>query len=306
MDRAQLSDDLNARLNDSTQAIEQFLNNYLHARSFSDPYAPPEHLLQAIRHGSLNGGKRLRPFVVRETARLFGYDVNKTMHAAAAIECVHCYSLIHDDLPDMDNDALRRGKPTVHVQFDPATAILAGDALLTHAFTLLADKNCHPDAEIRLRLITELGTQAGLGGMIGGQMWDIIGETNPLSSTQIDVMHAMKTGAIVRCAVRMGAILADAPQDELEIATDFAERAGRIYQRADDILDVTQSTEQLGKTAGKDQQANKKTHISVHGIEAARAQLNAEVAQAKQSLGRLGDRANHLAELLDLFAHRKH
>ncbi len=161
--------------------IERFLENHLTAQQLSAPLPAPQRLVDAVRHGALNGGKRLRPVLVNLTANLFEQPQGDLIQAGAAIECVHCYSLVHDDLPDMDDDDLRRGKPTVHKAFDPATAILAGDALLTHAFALLADENCHPDPALRSRLVIELVHGAGVGGMAGGQMRDIEGERQAMT-----------------------------------------------------------------------------------------------------------------------------
>lgn len=297
--------DLNAAMAETAQKIEQFLEQFLTAQQLSAPLPAPERLVAALRHGALNGGKRLRPVLVHFTANLFEYPQGDLIQAGAAIECVHCYSLVHDDLPDMDNDDLRRGKPTVHKAFDPATAILAGDALLTHAFALLADENCHPDPALRNQLVIELVHGAGVGGMAGGQMRDIEGERKGYDPETISLIHAMKTGALIRASVRIGALMGGANLSELANLTSFGEAAGRIYQLADDILDATQSSEQLGKTAGKDEAQGKSTLIASHGIDHANAVMRKELQSALSLLDAFGERATPLAQLVTHFAERK-
>ncbi|WP_374623122.1 polyprenyl synthetase family protein, partial [Devosia sp.] len=196
------SDDLASTAAD----IERALDALLGIDALAGPGRPAGRLIAAMRHGSLNGGKRLRPLLVRQAAAVFGIAPAATTPAGLAVELVHCYSLIHDDLPAMDDDDMRRGRPTVHKAYDDATAILAGDALLTQAFGLLASGAAHPDAAVRIRLVAELAAGAGAGGMVGGQMLDIEGETHFLTERAIADMHAMKTGALIRAAVRMGAL----------------------------------------------------------------------------------------------------
>jgi farnesyl diphosphate synthase len=296
--------DLNVAMAETAQKIERFLENHLTAQQLSAPLPAPNRLVDAIRHGALNGGKRLRPVLVYLTAQLFEQPQGDLIQAGAAIECVHCYSLVHDDLPDMDDDELRRGKPTVHIAFDPATAILAGDALLTHAFALLADENCHPDPKLRNQLVIELVEGAGVGGMAGGQMRDIEGERQGYDPKTISLIHAMKTGALIRASVRIGALMGGASPDELIALTQFGEAAGRIYQLADDILDATQSSEQLGKTAGKDEAQGKSTLIASHGLDHARSTLRSELQSALALLDPFGHRAIPLAQLVTHFAER--
>lgn len=292
-------------IDSSTSAIEAFLDDELSANALSTPYQAPDRLVNAVRHGALNGGKRLRPALVRLTADLVGPSNGDLVRAGAAVEYVHCYSLVHDDLPDMDDDELRRGQPTVHVAFDPATAILAGDSLLTHAFGLLADERTHPDANIRTQLITELVQGAGVGGMAGGQMRDIEGERQGYDPKTVSLIHAMKTGAIIRASVRMGAIMAEASKEQLETLTRFAEAAGRIYQLSDDILDATKSSEELGKTAGKDAAQGKSTLIASHGLDHAREVLNEELQGALYELDGFGEKANLMRQLVTHFARRE-
>ncbi|MGJ8528872.1 polyprenyl synthetase family protein [Maritalea sp.] len=286
-------------------AIEHFLDSELSTTGLSTPYAAPDRLVGAVRHGALNGGKRLRPLLVKLSADLIGKTNGDLIRAGAALEYVHCYSLVHDDLPDMDDDELRRGQPTVHVAYDPATAILAGDSLLTHAFGLLADPLTHPDSNIRTQLITELVHGAGVGGMAGGQMRDIEGERQGYDPETISLIHAMKTGALIRASVRMGAIMAQATSDQLAALTKFAEAAGRIYQMSDDILDATKTSQELGKTAGKDAAQGKSTLIATHGLDHAQTVLDNELQNALTLLANFDDRANLMRELVTYFARRE-
>jgi farnesyl diphosphate synthase len=286
-------------------AVEKFLDHELSEAALSAPYLAPERLVNAIRHGALNGGKRLRPMLVKLSAELIGDTDGDLIRAGAAVEFVHCYSLVHDDLPDMDDDDLRRGQPTVHVAFDAATAILAGDSLLTHAFGILADERTHPDANIRTQLITELVQGAGVGGMAGGQMRDIEGERQGYDPDTISLIHAMKTGALIRACVRMGAIMANASAEQLQTLTQFAAAAGRIYQLSDDILDATKTSKELGKTAGKDATQGKSTLIASHGLDHARQVLDEELQSALELLESFGNRAYLMRDLVTHFAKRE-
>ena len=218
---------------------------------------------------------------------------------------IHCYSLVHDDLPAMDNDDLRRGRPTVHKEYDDATAILAGDALLTHAFALLADPTCHPDPAVRIALVTELAAGSGAGGMVGGQMRDIEGEAGGLSADEISTMQAMKTGALIRASVRMGAILGGADARALSVLTLYAELAGRAFQLADDILDVTATPEAMGKATGKDAALGKQTLVATLGLDGARARLNQTVSEALSALRTFGPKADGLRATVRYFASRE-
>ncbi len=285
--------------------IEQALDALLTGPALSGPGVPPDRLLAAMRHGSLNGGKRLRPLLVRQAAGVFGMPPSATITAGLAVEMIHCYSLVHDDLPAMDDDDLRRGQPTVHKVFDDATAILAGDALLTHAFGLLAGETAHPDPGTRIRLVTELAAGAGAGGMVGGQMRDIEGETSFLTERAIGQMQAMKTGALIRAAVRIGAILGGASDTDLAHLTGYAEAAGRAFQLADDILDVTASAEALGKATGKDAEAGKQTIVARIGVAAAQRQLAEVVHDALSALLPFDHRADGLRATARFFAERE-
>ena len=239
-----------------------------------------------MRHGVLNGGKRLRPFLVRESAALFDHDGEEALRVAAALECVHCYSLIHDDLPAMDDDDLRRGQPTVHRAFDEATAILAGDSLLTLAFDIIADVPSVAPREMtkalqrRLALVRGLARAAGLGGMAGGQALDLAAEKAAPDEAGIITLQAMKTGALFRYACEAGAIIADAAPADRERLAEFGSAIGLAFQLADDLLDLTATPQAMGKATRKDAAAGKATLVALHGAGWARSQLDGLVAQA--------------------------
>jgi len=290
---------------DCADAVEAGLSDILSGALLSGPGAVPERLVAAMRHGSLAGGKRLRPLLVRQAAAIFSVPREAALPAGLAVEMVHCYSLIHDDLPAMDDDDLRRGRPTVHRAYDEATAILAGDALLTRAFALLADPACHPDPAVRVALVTELAAGSGAGGMVGGQMRDIEGEQGGFSEAEIAAMQAMKTGALIRASVRIGARLGGADPRALSALTAYAEAAGRAFQLADDILDVTASPEAMGKATGKDADAGKQTLVARLGVEQARRMLDAIVGDAISALRTFGPRADGLRATARYFAARE-
>jgi len=292
------------KLAENAADIERALDTLLTAGQLDGPGATPDRLVAAMRHGTLNGGKRLRPFLLRETAAMLGVPPELSLAAAVAVELIHCYSLIHDDLPAMDDDDLRRGQPTVHKAYDDATAILAGDALLTLAFGHLGEHGA-TDPAIRARLVVELASGAGTGGMVGGQMRDIEGETIPLSETQIARMQAMKTGALIRAAIRMGAILGGADRDTLGHLTVYAEAAGRAFQLADDLLDVTATPQSLGKATGKDAGLNKQTLVGRIGLEAAQRHLGDIVHDAITALTPFGPEADPLRHAARYFATRE-
>lgn len=275
-------------------AIETELRLLLDGRTLAGEIARPERLMAAMRHGVLNGGKRLRPFLVMESAALFGADGEAASRVAAALECVHCYSLIHDDLPSMDDDDLRRGQPTVHKAFDEATAILAGDALLTLAFDVLADEATALPAERRAALVLALARAAGAGGMVGGQTLDLEAERSRPDEAGIIRLQAMKTGALIRFACEAGAIIAGAaPQDRDRLA-EFGSAVGLAFQLADDLLDLTADSSQMGKATGKDAAAGKATLVALHGAAWARKQLHGLVDQAHALLEPYGDQATLL------------
>ena len=297
--------DFAAEIADCARAVEAGLDQHLQSAPLSGPGPASERVLAAMRHGSLEGGKRLRPLLLRQAAAIFSIPAAQALPAGLAVEMVHCYSLIHDDLPAMDNDDLRRGRPTVHKAFDEATAILAGDALLTQAFGLLADPQCHADANIRIALVAELTRGAGTGGMVGGQMRDIEGEQGGFSGDEISVMQAMKTGALIRASVRMGAILGGANARALSALTAYAEAAGRAFQLADDILDVTATAETMGKATGKDAALGKQTLVAQLGLDGARVRLAQTVNDALSALRTFGPKADGLRATVRYFASRE-
>ena len=243
-----------------------------------------------MRWGALGGGKRLRPFLVIETARALGLEGDAPLKAGVAIECLHNYSLIHDDLPAMDDDDLRRGRPTAHRQFDEATAILAGDGLLTIAFEILGDPATCADAEIRAKLCWGLARAAGLAGMVGGQMLDIAAESakTPLGPNDISLLQRMKTGALIKFSVEAGAILAGASADAHAALLAYGEAIGAAFQVADDILDAESTAEALGKRAGKDAERHKATFVAAHGLFEAKRLRDALVEQALAAIDAAG------------------
>ncbi len=285
--------------------IELALGEFLTAERLSGPGSPPSKLVAAMRYGCLNGGKRLRPLLVMQTASIFGLGESQIISTALSVEIVHCYSLIHDDLPAMDDDELRRGLPTVHKEFDEATAILAGDALLAHAFGLLSEPACHPQPEVRAALVLELALGAGAGGMAGGQSRDLEGETTGFSIDEISEMQAMKTGALISAAVRMGAILGGASTEQLEALTTYGEAAGLAFQLADDILDLTASTEQMGKMTQKDATRSKPTLVSRIGLAAAERHLGDTIHHAVSALAMFGPEADGLRATARFFGERE-
>ncbi|TPJ34308.1 polyprenyl synthetase family protein [Mesorhizobium sp. B2-5-4] len=272
-------------------AAEVMLRRLLDDRPLSGEIARPDRLMAAMRHGVLNGGKRLRPFLVMESAALFSADGEAALRVAAALECVHCYSLIHDDLPAMDDDDLRRGQPTVHKAFDEATAILAGDALLTLAFDILAGEATALPAERRCALVLALARAAGAGGMVGGQKLDLEAELVRPDEAGIIRLQAMKTGALIRFACEAGAILAGAQPDDRERLAEFGSAIGLAFQLADDLLDLTADARQMGKATGKDAAAGKGTLVALHGADWARKQLDGLVGQAHALLEPYGEKA---------------
>ncbi len=267
--------------------------------------ARPAYLISAMRHGVLNGGKRLRPFLVIETARLLGAPEGAALRVAAALECIHCYSLVHDDLPAMDDDDLRRGQPTVHIAFDEATAILAGDALLTLAFDVISAPETALPAEVRLRLVNALSRAAGVGGMVGGQALDLEAERVSPDEAGIVQLQAMKTGALLRFACAAGAIAAGGDDAIVARMTRFGEIIGLAFQLADDLLDVTSDAATLGKAAGKDAARGKGTLVSLHGAPAAKQKLAALVDEAEAVLAPFGDAADTLRQAAGFIANRE-
>ncbi len=262
-------------------------------------------LIEAMRYASLNGGKRLRAFLAMQTAALFGVDRRCAARVGAAIEMVHAYSLVHDDLPAMDDDDLRRGKPSCHRAFDEATAILAGDALQTRAFEVLAEPDTHSNPEARCELVAALALAAGARGMVGGQMIDMVSEGQALNAEQITRLHALKTGRLIQVSAEAGAILGRAPAAQRHLLAAYGRDLGAAFQIADDLLDATGTTEETGKTAGKDEAAGKATLVSVLGVERARDQAEALADQAARHLESFGAKAGLLRDLAGYVVSRR-
>lgn len=265
---------------------------------------PEARVREAMAYGTLNGGKRLRPFLVLTSADLFDVPRSRALRVAIALEYVHCYSLVHDDLPAMDDDDLRRGRPTVHKAFDEATAILAGDGLLTHAFDIIADETTPLPAERRAALVLALARAAGPGGMVGGQALDLDAERNKPDEAGIIRLQAMKTGALIRFACEAGAIIAGASTADRERLAEFGSAIGLAFQLADDLLDLTADAETMGKATGKDAAAGKATLVSLHGADWARSQLSGLVSQAHALLEPYGERAIMLKAAASFVAER--
>jgi farnesyl diphosphate synthase len=299
-----------ARLTAVAAETEALLDRLLGDRPVAGEVARPPRLLAAMRHAVLGGGKRLRPFLLVETATLFGTARDGALLAGAALECLHCYSLVHDDLPAMDNDDLRRGRPTVHKAFDEATAILAGDALLTIAFDILARADVHPDPAVRIALVLELARAAGIGGMAGGQMIDLAAEgrfegKRALRESEIATLQAMKTGALIRFACRAGAILGQADANARAGLDRYGAAIGQAFQIADDLLDVEGDTATIGKAAHKDAAAGKATLVAALGVSGARARLIALVVEADAALAPFGAEADTLRAAARFIAERR-
>lgn len=265
---------------------------------------PPRTIHRAMRYSVFAGGKRIRPILCLAAAEAIGSEAPGVMDAACALELVHTYSLIHDDLPALDNDDFRRGRPTCHKQFGEAMAILAGDALLTLAFQVLARAGC-PDPAARARLVEEISTAAGTpGGMIAGQVEDLEGEGKPPTPELLETIHRAKTGALLTASVRMGAICAGAEPEQLETLTRYGRHVGLAFQIVDDLLDVEQSSETLGKTAGKDAKQKKITFPAVYGLAASHRMAEQEISAALREIESFGERARRLRELALLVLHR--
>ena len=249
---------------------------------------------EAMRYAVFAGGKRLRPFLTLEGARLFGVPQSRALRAAAAIEALHTYSLVHDDLPCMDDDDLRRGRPTAHRQFDEATAVLAGDALLTLAFGILADPATHPSGEVRSRLTARLAAAGGSEGMIGGQMMDMQAPERAYDLDAVVLLQRMKTGALFEFCCEAGPILAEASDDDRRRLRDFARDLGLAFQITDDLIDALGDAEAAGKAVGKDQDQGKATFISLYGVDGARAEASRLARRAADGLAAFGPEADGL------------
>ncbi len=297
------------RLADIAELTEQTLDRLLSTKPLPGETYRPERFIQAMRYASLGGGKRLRPFLLIETARIFGAEGNGVLRAAAALEMIHCYSLVHDDLPALDNDDLRRGRPTTHKAYDEATAILVGDGLLTYAFDVTADPATHPNPAVRIELVLALARAAGIGGMVGGQVLDLEAEQakQPHTADEVIRLQSMKTGALLHYAVNAGAILGQADAASKAALSRYGQALGAAFQVADDILDVEADEIALGKRAGKDAERNKATLVAALGLEAAcerRDKMAAEAIGALKGLPKGAD-ADTLKEAAHFVVARK-
>lgn len=270
------------------------------------PHGHQAVIMEAMRYAVLGGGKRLRPFLVIETARMLGADLKQAMVVGCALECLHVYSLIHDDLPCMDDDDLRRGKPTVHKAYDEAIAVLAGDGLLTLAFELLASEAAHVDSAVRLRLVAELAKAGGHSGMIGGQVVDISVAEGERDEALITQLQAMKTGALIDFAARAGGIISGVDEDGLNQLSSYARDMGLAFQIQDDILDIEGDVALMGKAVGKDEDLGKATFVSILGLQGAKDRAKALGVAAKGHLASYGAKADILCSTVDFVLERKH
>ncbi|MCF8495735.1 MAG: polyprenyl synthetase family protein [Alphaproteobacteria bacterium] len=286
------SPELQYALDDTVAALNRTIERLLPQTDLAEAS-----LFEAMRHGTLAGGKRLRPFLTIQSAFLFNVDSSRARRVAAAVEFVHCYSLIHDDLPSIDNAALRRGQPTVHKQFGEATAILAGDALLTLAFEILSEPETHEDPRVRCELVRALAEAAGGGGMVGGQMLDLIGEKQDFDLGTISRLQRMKTGKLMAFACEAGAILGKANEPHRRALRNYAHDLGLAFQVTDDILDVEADPQDTGKDSGKDASAGKSTFVSTMGREEAQKRAEMLIQQSIRHLKIFEDRAHMLKEL---------
>ncbi|WP_419799707.1 MAG: polyprenyl synthetase family protein [Terasakiella sp.] len=271
--------DLKVALQEQAEDVDKVLDDLL-----LEPEGPEAQVVKAMRYSALGGGKRVRPFLVMASSRLFGVSEASALRVAAALEMVHCYSLIHDDLPAMDDDDLRRGRPTCHIEYDEATAILAGDALLTLAFEVLADEETHPSPSVRCALVGELAKASGMNGMVGGQMIDLMAETRELGIPEITRLQRLKTGALIVFACKAGGILGKAEELKMHALRNYGHDLGLAFQIADDLLDVEASEEETGKKVGKDAERGKATFVSLLGVERAREQAQMLSKQACRHL----------------------
>jgi farnesyl diphosphate synthase len=290
------------RLNEVADRITVALDQLIPPAS-----GPEAKLMRAMRHGALSKGKRLRPFITIEVGRMFGAQEKALLRAAAAVECMHAYSLIHDDLPCMDDDDYRRGQPTVHKAFDQATAVLAGDALQALAFEIMASPETHRDALMRCKLVERLAFAGGARGMVGGQMIDM----NPVSENEeplqvLTRMQRLKTGALITLAGEVGALLGGALENERQAIAGYTNDLGLAFQIVDDLLDVEGDPEILGKAVAKDTAAGKVNFVSLLGVEGAQDRVRYLAAQAKQHLASFGTRAASLLHTVDFVLNRRH
>jgi farnesyl diphosphate synthase len=297
-----------AKLLDKTaEDTEVLLSQLLSEQVLPDEIVRPKRLVEAMRYSSLNGGKRLRPFLVVASSAVFGVPREAALLAGAALECIHCYSLIHDDLPAMDNSDLRRGRPTLHKKTDDATAILAGDALLTLAFDIITRDEIHRDPTVRLLLTRALARASGIGGMVGGQILDLAGEGRFGDREAVDVarLQQMKTGALLRFGCIAGALLGQASQKEYQALDDFGRALGEAFQITDDLLDVEGDAAALGKQTGQDAALGKTTFVTQLGIDGAKQRVRDLLARGDSALSVFDTRADVLRAAARFVAERK-
>jgi farnesyl diphosphate synthase len=292
---------LEVRLKEAAERVNTALDGLL-----PKPQGSESELLAALRYSALGGGKRLRPFFTLETGRMFDADEGALLRTACAIECVHTYSLIHDDLPCMDDDDLRRGRPTLHRAFDEATALLAGDALLTFAFELLADPGTHSDPQMRCKLIGGLAKAAGPLGMVAGQAADMAGADIGSDLIAVTRMNRLKTGALINFSVDAGAMIGCASEAEKTALSRYAHDVGLTFQMVDDLLDAEGVVRDTGKAVGKDRARGKVNFVTVLGADATRERISMLASQAKRHLAIFGPRARILLDAVDFIVERRY
>src|SRR3954469_2657350 len=299
--------DFAKRLDQTAEDTEALLAKLLSDTLLPDEIARPKRLMDAMRYSSLGGGKRLRPFLVVESSAVFGVPRDAALLAGAALECIHCYSLIHDDLPAMDNSDLRRGRATLHKKTDDATAILAGDGLLTLAFDIVTRDEIHGDANVRLLLTRALARAAGIGGMVGGQMLDLAGEGRFGDREPVDVarLQQMKTGALLRFACIAGAILGQASPQQYHALDGYGRALGEAFQIADDLLDVEGDASALGQQTGQDAALGKTTFVTQLGIEGANRRVRDLLGRADSALSIFGAKGEVLRAAARFVAERR-
>ncbi len=293
-------EDLLAELSRGAEAVTGVLDNIL-----AETNGHENRVVEAMRYASLAGGKRVRPFLVCATAALFDVEESRALRAAAAVELIHCYSLVHDDLPAMDDDELRRGQPTCHIAFDEATAILAGDALLTKAFEVLADAKTHTESSIRSALVKVLAKASGHEGMVGGQIIDLYAENHELDVPEITRLQRMKTGALIAVSCDIGALMGKASEEARHYLREYAHDIGLAFQIADDLLDVTGDEAEVGKKTQKDAGAGKATFVSLLGVDKASEQAHMLSQQAQEHLAIFGEKADSLRALATFIVDRR-
>lgn len=291
---------IESALNEAAQAVNHELDRLLPAKDCAE-----KRVLDAMRYATMGGGKRIRPYLVLMSAKLFDVPQSYALRVAAAIEMLHCYSLVHDDLPAMDNSDLRRGRRTTHKEFDEATAILAGDGLLTKSFEVLAHRDTHPKAQIRSDLVLALAESGGVHGMVGGQMIDLQAENATLDLASITHLQDLKTGAIISFSCEAGAILGESSKEERKALADYAKALGLAFQIVDDLLDTEGDAALTGKPVGADASAGKATFVSLLGIKGARERADSLGAKANRQLERFGTKADPLRWMTDFVLTRR-